>query len=664
MGSMANTCISSLLFPPLPSLDLIIIMIPIDHNHPYYSVVDNTLTIKGCTLPVDMDFVHEVGNITYTDGGKKFHQEPHLYYIALWLVGHIGNHNNYYCPISEEVVIGKFTEITKTDFEASWDAKVSKNHFNKVKRILKKAKIINYKTADKTKVEINGKTEYRNMLGTIYLQSSVLRDKIIDYPDTPITIDLNRFSQQDTDIQPTGKPPRRRKVTPKYTDPPISIRDKHPDRYSYDTTLDVSVLTSPLMEALKITNCGKLSMGHAKNKERLQAALIILELIYKGRNDDEGWVTVISEEANYFATLEEDYVPLSQERLLQHINNADQISKAKETLKLLGWIEAERSYASNEIKREQLHRGEKYCAGARCKAYRLTHEFFSLQRSSKVKQTYTIQKTRRTPYRVLQACSLDPSVFDIFDQVASQRNWSDHERSRQYNSLHNFDFHKGDFDQKYYSPDILNSRVYTSISALKREFRKYVLIDGQTTVEIDIKSAHALILAHFMDDPDVKHQWINKVTQTDIYRDIMTDLGLPEYTNHKGTLEITRDLIKGCFSAYINGATTKAVFNKKINLPVNFSHYMYEKHPELHAVIDRLICEYSCAGKTNNGAALKLQEIESDIMGTYFMCHSKFDCISIHDGLLCKESDAPALMEAVKERAREVLGFEVQVEYK
>ena len=113
---------------------------------------------------------------------------------------------------------------------------------------------------------------------------------------------------------------------------------------------------------------------------------------------------------------------------------------------------------------------------------------------------------------------------------------------------------------------------------------------------------------------------------------------------------------------------------------------MKEEFPVVDLVINTLLLPIPRGGystelswqdkqKTNqtferNGSALRLQEIESEIMGTFWMCdgdserkylNRRIDCVSIHDGLLCKLADAECLKKAVKERALDILGFEIEV---
>ena len=201
------------------------------------------------------------------------------------------------------------------------------------------------------------------------------------------------------------------------------------------------------------------------------------------------------------------------------------------------------------------------------------------------------------------------------------------------------------------------------------------MIDKEETCEIDIKSAHALFVAHtdfFKELPEARQNWLDLVSapDSDIYKELMEEYDLLDGDPELGlNQEEVRDKFKELFCAFLNGAGDERLqLTYKLSEP--FGKVLRKRFPELHQVIKKTLRKKSKGGYTDddsrkaNGMAKLLQEIESSVMGTFFMTESKFLCVSMHDGLLCKKSDTQQLIEAVKTRAFEVLDFPVEVTVK
>jgi hypothetical protein len=283
-------------------------------------------------------------------------------------------------------------------------------------------------------------------------------------------------------------------------------------------------------------------------------------------------------------------------------------------------------------------------------------------------------------FKVLSLCSLTKKALtpEFFEAVDNTRKWKTIEKRKWRNALHNFDYNKGWSNQAR-----KGGRMTTSIVGLPREFRDQILIDGKPTVEIDIQSAHSLFIAHtdeFKQFKTARKEWIKLVSSgDDIYMKLAKmaeDAGgtLPDindYSSKKERNKAVRKIFKKFLNAYLNGGGQKA-FNKVHKLGIQFKKHMKEWFPELHQVIQLLLERYTDERSTDipqweikrNGAAIRLQQIESEIMGTHWMCNGDIPCVSIHDGLLCKVTDADRLIKAVKKRAEKILGFQIVVERK
>lgn len=508
---------------------------------------------------------------------------------------------------------------------------------------------------------------------------------------------LGTFSIEKTklnDKKPPGKhkrSPQRRTLRRHLSKSKVTQHDFY---YSYEAEMDVRFPSVEIVDTLLSTQCGSWLLSDPRSKDRLRACVSIIEMVRiehynknNGKKQDEK-----KREQEAFDLFDDENPSavitstkpkhISQDAFRSFIGNnqgtkynSNGTVEAKETLKSLGWLMCTKS-GHRAPKKANKVCGERYWSNSRTefnqaeyKSYWLSEDFYSNQvdtrRSSK---SITISRAFRTEFRSLAMAELNPEVFEIFDKVSKKRDWDVATRSYQRAILEGFDYHRAYLDQKTYA-NIENSRVYTSIVSLPKKFRQYILIEGSETVEIDIKSAHAVIISTFIEDRIEALKWLELVgpddPDKDIYYHLIDTLGVHDSAQILyPTRKKQRSQCKKVLNAYFNGATNQDKYDKKLRFKRPFKEYMKEEFPSLNQAISDLIKDFSTTAKRRNGAALKLQEIESDIMGTHFMCNSDFDCISIHDGLLVKKEEAPAIIQAVRERAMEVLGFEVQVDYK
>jgi len=356
----------------------------------------------------------------------------------------------------------------------------------------------------------------------------------------------------------------------------------------------------------------------------------------------------------------------------------------------LGWVEISKNYQVPKTPQQRKRDWEKKYGRTttlqfdgikgRSDSFRFTGEFFpSYAEHSASQKCFTINNQNLwTNYDVLHRTTLHPDVFTKFDEIAKIRNWKVKVKSQQRGNIQNYEYDRG---KTFHNNE--NSRITTTQTLMAREFREFLLIDGEETVEIDIRSAHAMFIAHtdeFKQFPKERREWLALVrSKTGIYELFIKKFrGLGEKVDSPEPNQTPRDSFKVIFNSYINGGG-KDAFDKALILKTDFRDFMAEHFPVLNLVINTMLLPISKGGYSTikewrdqqkqpaeeeynrNGSSIRLMEIESEIMGTHWMCNGDIDCISVHDGLLCKKSDASRLKKAVMARAKTILGFNLKV---
>lgn len=623
------------------------------------------LVVTDSFLPCSLSYAVAIGNLAYSKT-LQLRDRPHALAAALWIIGYIAESAiHYYCVLDEVSLTKSHDPILLTDHEGSTLSNTPLRDFQKAKAALVSSNIILTKrTAPKRRFNERGEVYFENHQGTQYeLHKSQfqhefkIQDRIeIPIPEyKPIKKKVTKRKKTIKRKKPTeGK---KTKITPPKIErhifqllPHIPIPKKLDEetKYTFFTkSKEVRLSSDKLFEDLDKCSYGQLKITHGQASKGMRLVFGFIDLMRRFKMS-EGVSEMFAdlEGIPTHVMLPEDYCELSQKFIGEQLSTGGQTPSTKAIVKSknviidqLGWVEVEPSAKG----------GQSYLAGEKSIKYRFTDKFYDGTSNDQAsEQCYNLTTTFSTECKALATCSLDSSVYKVFDEVAKNRGWSEKTKKIQREKLDDFSYNRG-----YFSQPRPASRVYTEVGSLPREFRKYVLIDGEETEEIDIKSAHPLFVAYFMGDENAKSDWITLISQGDIYLDIIDQFGL----SHD-----LRTSFKKLFNAFLNGGGRNA-YDEIYKLDVDFGEHMKTRYPFLYETVTQLGAKYGEKNK-NNGAALILQELESHIMGTHFMCHSEFECISIHDGLLCKKSDTINLIEAAKKRGKEILNFDICVEKK
>jgi len=176
-------------------------------------------------------------------------------------------------------------------------------------------------------------------------------------------------------------------------------------------------------------------------------------------------------------------------------------------------------------------------------------------------------------------------------------------------------------------------RIYNEITTLPCDLRKFLRIDGEKLVEIDVKCCQPLLFQHFYDKKEHKKEYLkfkNLVEKHDFYDTMARDI--------YGKRDINRSSFKISFYKYIFGPKE---YDSKYP---NFFWFMYKNFPILLGLIDK--------EKKNSYAnfARKMQNLESKIfIGNIVIQCKKLDIpiLTVHDSVLVKEKDRDILQKMI-----------------
>ncbi len=185
-------------------------------------------------------------------------------------------------------------------------------------------------------------------------------------------------------------------------------------------------------------------------------------------------------------------------------------------------------------------------------------------------------------------------------------------------------------------------RLYTHANRLPKELRRALLIDGEATVELDVKNCQALLLTlRYPSQSEESKRWRALVENGTLYDEYAAEFGI---TRHEAK----------------HGHFFPLLFGSQKPQPRRY----FEKHfPEILAVIDEANkeaneCRRRRLKTRKEGLAHDLQRIESKII-VEGLCKA-FRAVSIHDGVRVKASEATAA-RAYLQNAFQSLGLRAKI---
>jgi hypothetical protein len=179
-------------------------------------------------------------------------------------------------------------------------------------------------------------------------------------------------------------------------------------------------------------------------------------------------------------------------------------------------------------------------------------------------------------------------------------------------------------------------RLYSNINlSHSGAFLDRLRVDGEELVEIDYDGCHNHYLPSLLENGLCKGLFIRQLERHDIYETFVED-------------GVTRKQVKGSFQKFLAGKT--------------WGDRVAQKIGAYFQVWFKSIYELTRSIKLRGGLKMQalLQKIEASIMMKAFMS-ADFFCLTRHDSMLVKKSDAEKAVALLKQHAREFLGYDVPV---
>jgi len=210
--------------------------------------------------------------------------------------------------------------------------------------------------------------------------------------------------------------------------------------------------------------------------------------------------------------------------------------------------------------------------------------------------------------------------------------------------------------------DSHTGRLFSNLTLMKSEFRSFITIDGEKLVGIDLKSAQPYILSSrllslYPDNDQVK-EFYTLLTEEDIYthfRNRWIELnGSANYTVNSiddETFEPITEIVEIADRKAAKLEFMRLMY-KKTKGSVPFQVVLKNDFPEVYGYLVEMKKKYSKG--IGNNLAVYLQKEESKI---FLPVAEKFkNCLSCHDGLYVKESEAKEVYAALSNNFK-ALGY-------
>ncbi|MDC1239641.1 hypothetical protein N8Z80_01190 [Litorivicinus sp.] len=209
------------------------------------------------------------------------------------------------------------------------------------------------------------------------------------------------------------------------------------------------------------------------------------------------------------------------------------------------------------------------------------------------------------------------------------------------------------FHIKYYGEDLaMHSRVSGGrFQFMRKELRRsYLQINGEKTVEVDIAESH----------PTILHALAGKPLGGDL-------LGKSYWLTDSEPDDSVRDATKVAIACMLNtnsrSTATSAITHSEnmgeIDLPETLTTKMFvekilERHPSLKPYFF----------KSESGMRAMEQEGKLMLDVMHWGMNSSVPVLPLHDALICRESDAERVSQALQEAAQRVLGTSLMITIK
>jgi len=194
-----------------------------------------------------------------------------------------------------------------------------------------------------------------------------------------------------------------------------------------------------------------------------------------------------------------------------------------------------------------------------------------------------------------------------------------------------------------------SGRVYDNVTFMSEDARKYILIDGEKTVQVDYSSLHPFLLSKYISDSKEKYLYETILkSSTGLYGWIMETVKTDN-----------RDYSKTLYQIWLS-QDEKPRGKAKILMAE-----MSKRFPILTKFLKKIKDEQT----TNEGETIqaKLQGDEAKVVVQKLFMNLKacgIPTLTIHDCILCKKNDAGLIAELMESEAKKAWGIEVKTKTK
>ncbi|QYY34997.1 hypothetical protein [Ruficoccus sp. ZRK36] len=198
-----------------------------------------------------------------------------------------------------------------------------------------------------------------------------------------------------------------------------------------------------------------------------------------------------------------------------------------------------------------------------------------------------------------------------------------------------------------------SGRCFHVLTSMPKQMKRYLRIDNELAVEIDIPSAQPLLAATLYDVRDVEH-----VVERRHYLSFVAS-GFYESLRDAARVDWPRDVVKRhCYSTIFFAS----------DWPVgDLWNAFRAQFPILARLIATRIRNHTGSEGGNSGLAIYLQSMESRIVVDTVAAQLYRDGIvfaTVHDSIICKASDGEWVLELMSNSVRQALGECVELPWR
>lgn len=263
----------------------------------------------------------------------------------------------------------------------------------------------------------------------------------------------------------------------------------------------------------------------------------------------------------------------------------------------------------------------------------------SLFKSKKSDEEYVLDEmdTKRQKFflDVLNTCSLAEGHLDTVKNVSDDtRNLITRYIDKMYNKS---------FTAK---PDKKTGRWFTWATCCPRCLRKFILIDGQETVEIDYGNMQPWLCLTFYEDSDYE----NPNTQIEIikYKEISKTNKFYSFFAGKAGVNIENGESKDAFK--------QRVFKEIFFGPTNTNHLLWSFFSQEFPILSKRVAEFKSVDYTLS--SIKLQKMEARIVISGVLdklIANGIKCLTVHDSIICKKDDYKFVHRLMGEEFKKIM---------